>query len=210
MQKYKICPSCQAKNEPMLFECLVCETDLTGIKITDEETEKVRVESTVSAPVAAEEQSLVRVCDCGEKNPSNARKCGACHEDISDIMPTPDKTVDSSAVTSALRYLLSSLDGKYVYQLSVGETVVGRENAMSDYLVSKYYVSRAHAKFTIENDILYIENLSNTNPTYIDNKQISGKTKLEDGAEIGLGGTNINGRCQAEAAYFLVRCSQCM
>ena len=206
MQKYKICPSCQAKNEPILFECLVCETDLTGIKITDEETEKVRVENTVSAPAAAEEQSLVRVCDCGEKNPPNARKCSACHEDISDITPAPV----SEIVPKPLTYLLSSLDGQYVYQLSAGETVVGRENVMSDYLASKCYVSRAHAKLTVENDLLYIENLSNTNPTYVNNKQIGGKTKLEDGVEVGLGGTNINGRCQAEAAYFLVRCSQCM
>ena len=41
MQKYKICPSCHSKNEPTLLECLYCETDLTRVKITDEETEKM-------------------------------------------------------------------------------------------------------------------------------------------------------------------------
>ena len=40
MEKYKICPSCGTKNEPTLLECVNCETDLTRIKITDEENEK--------------------------------------------------------------------------------------------------------------------------------------------------------------------------
>lgn len=40
MEKYKICPSCKAKNPPALFECMNCESDLTRVKITDEETEK--------------------------------------------------------------------------------------------------------------------------------------------------------------------------
>ena len=41
MEKYKICPSCHSKNEPTLLECLYCEADLTRVKITDEETEKM-------------------------------------------------------------------------------------------------------------------------------------------------------------------------
>ena len=38
MEKYKICPSCKTKNPPALFECMSCEADLTGVKITDENT----------------------------------------------------------------------------------------------------------------------------------------------------------------------------
>ena len=50
MQKYKICPSCQSKNEPTLLECLYCEADLTRVKVTDEETEKMLEENaTVTA-----------------------------------------------------------------------------------------------------------------------------------------------------------------
>ena len=40
MEKYKICPSCKTKNPPALFECMSCEADLTGVKITDEEEEE--------------------------------------------------------------------------------------------------------------------------------------------------------------------------
>jgi len=105
---------------------------------------------------------------------------------------------------------LSSLDGQYAYKVSADETVIGRENTMSDYLAAKSYVSRAHAKLTIENGAFYIENLSSTNFTYVNNKKIVEKTELKNGDELGLGGTNINGKCQSDAAYFLVRIDQCM
>ncbi len=72
MQKYKICPSCHSKNEPTLLECLYCEADLTRAKITDEETEKMLEENAAAAPAPSDKAAMVRVCDCGEKNPANA------------------------------------------------------------------------------------------------------------------------------------------
>lgn len=162
MQKYKICPSCHSKNEPTLLECFNCEADLTRVKITDEETEKMLEENAEAAPCQSEKPAMVRVCECGERNPSNARKCKACGEDISDITPTPDG-VQENAPVNTRTFVLSSLDGKYAYKVAGGETVIGRENAMGDYLATKSYVSRAHAKITLENTSLYIENLSGTN-----------------------------------------------
>lgn len=203
MEKYKICPSCHEKNEPTLLECLYCEADLTRVKITDEETEKMNeVNSAAQQPVV----TMVRLCECGAKNPPNARKCSSCGEEISDITPTPDE--QESVVETT--FVLSSTDGQYAYKMTSDEVVIGRENIMSEYLSSKSYVSRAHAKLLLENNELYIENLSGTNFTYINNKKITAKEKLSDGDEIGLGGTNINGKCQSEAAYFLVRIGQCM
>lgn len=209
MQKYKICPSCHSKNEPTLLECLYCEADLTRVKITDEETEKMLEENAADTPAPSEKATMVRVCDCGEKNPANTRKCQACGEDISDITPTPDG-VPENATVNAHTYVLSSLDGQYAYKVSSDETVIGRENSMSDYLAAKSYVSRAHAKLTIEDGAFYIENLSGTNFTFVNNKKITAKTELKNGDELGLGGTNINGKRQSEAAYFLVRIDQCM
>lgn len=199
MLKYKICPSCNTKNEPTLLECLNCETDLTRVKVTDEVTEKMLDENTTTQP--QERVKLVRVCECGTHNPSNARKCSSCNEDISDIMPTPESDEKNCKKT----FVLSSLDGKYAYKISTDEITIGRENAMSDYLSVKSYVSRSHAKLIVENEELYIENLSSTNFTYINNKKSIGKVKLENEDEIGLGGTNLNGKCQYEAAYFIVR-----
>lgn len=203
MEKYKICPSCHEKNEPTLLECIYCEADLTGVKITDEESERMQENNSIAEQQTAE---LVRLCECGAKNPPNARKCSSCGEDISDITPTPD-TAEKPAETT---FVLSSTDGQYAYKMTSDEIIIGRENIMSDYLSVKSYVSRSHARLSIINGELFIENMSNTNFTYVNNQKITDKTRLNDGDEIGLGGTNINGKSQSMAAYFLVRIGQCM
>lgn len=206
MEKYKICPSCKTKNETTLLECINCEADLTMVKITDEETEKMLAENVdMESRITVK---LVRMCDCGAKNPPNARKCGSCSEDISDITPVPDEA--GAEEQKGFAYVLSSLDGQYAYKMTVDKVVIGRENIMGEYLSAKSYVSRAHAKLLLAEDGLYIENMSNTNFTYVNNKKISGKTKLQDGDEVGLGGTDINGKRQEQAAYFMVRIGQCM
>ena len=197
MEKYKICPACQTKNPPTLFECANCETDLTAVKITDESQEKA-----VAMEVFQQQQPLVKavkVCECGAKNPANARKCHACNEDISDLLPTAGETPQQKV------FALSSIDGQVVYKVEDNEVIVGRENQLSQYLASKCYVSRAHARLIRAGDYLYVENLSNTNFTYVNNQKITAKTKLADGDELGLGGTSLNGNRQQQAAYFLVR-----
>lgn len=76
---------------------------------------------------------------------------------------------------------------------------------MSDALRNKSYVSRVHAKITVDDGKLYIENLSTTNYTYVNNKRIpEGRVELKPGDEVGLGGALINGKRQNNAAYFLV------
>lgn len=205
MEKYKICPSCKTKNPPALFECMNCETDLTGIKITDEETEKINAKNAASQ--ADVSNKMVRVCECGTKNAPNARKCSSCNEDISDITPTPDVEDEKSVTTT---FVLSSLDGQYAYKITSEELIIGRENVMSEYLSNKSYVSRSQAKLSLVNNELYIENLSNTNFTYVNNQKITTRTKLQDGDQIGLGGTYMNGKGQQQAAYFIVRIGQCM
>jgi ribosomal protein L40E len=205
MEKYKICPSCKTKNPPALFECMLCEADLTGVKISDENTEKMIAENDTSHSDAPTQ--MVRICECGAKNAPNARKCSSCDEDISDIIPTADMEEEKTAPTT---FVLSSLDGQYAFKITADDITVGRENAMCEYLAAKSYVSRSHARITKVNNELFIENLSNTNFTYINNQRITETTKLQDGDEIGLGGTNLNGNCQEQAAYFLVRIGQCM
>ena len=172
-----------------------------NVKITDEETEKmVQQNDSTQAPAAR----LIRLCDCGAKNPANARKCSVCQEDITDITPTPDTEGSSSPF-----FILSSMDGQYAYTVTADEVTVGRESIMREYLNSKSYVSRAHAKLTVEDNELWIENLSGTNYTFVNNQKITEKTRLADGDEIGLGGMNINGSRQDQAAYFMVRIGSC-
>ena len=204
MEKYKVCPSCKTKNEPTLLECFNCEADLTMVKITDEATERMWTENATAQSAATVKR--VRLCECGAKNPANARKCGSCNQDISDITPVPDTEEKQNVST----YVLSSIDGQYAYKMTTDVITIGRENMMGEYLSAKSYVSRAHAKLFLAEGELYIENISNTNFTYVNNKKILEKIKLQDGDEVGLGGTNVNGKRQEQAAYFMVRIGQCM
>ena len=208
MEKYKICPVCGAHNNPLFLECTGCETDLQNVPVVDETIERITNQPSITMPEQNLAVAMVRVCDCGAKNPVQARRCSACGEDISMIIPSPD------AAPTAQRYMLSSLDGTYAYEVSEGTTLIGRENEMREYLSRKPYVSRKHAEITLDSSAakLTIKNCNTTNYTFVNNLMISGETcmELKDGDEIGLGGNEQNGSRQVEAAYFLVRIGSCM
>lgn len=203
LEKYKICPVCGEHNSPNLLECRKCETDLTGIKVMDarlEQQEKKAREAADQPGSGNKGPVLVRVCECGAHNPPQARKCRECGEDISDIIPTTVMQEDQ-----AFSYELTAIGDDYTVMLDQPVCVIGRESELKDYLGSKMYVSRQHAKLTIVAGKVLIENLSNTNKTFINNKVISNSepTSLADGDEIGLGGMEIGGQRQDQAAYFL-------
>ncbi len=201
LEKYKICPACGEHNPPSLLECRKCETDLTGIKVMDSAMEQKEAEEKVEAsesPSGGGTPALVRVCECGAHNPPQARKCKECGEDISDIIPT---TVMEELKFS---YELKAVGDEFAVTLDQPVIIIGREAELKDYLGSKMYVSRQHAKLTIVAGKVMIENLSNTNRTFINNLPVAGTepTALADGDEIGLGGMEINGDRQKDAAYF--------
>ena len=202
MEKYKICPSCGAQNSPISIECASCESDLTGVKLSDEENEKTSGKEPRGTPKG--ESASVRICDCGAKNPPNTRKCTSCGEDISDISPTKD-------TNEIKKFMLSSIDGKYAFEINEASVIIGREQNMREYLQKKPFVSRTHAKIMIDGDALIIENLSGTNYTYVNNKKmgLGERVTLIDGDELGLGGFVKNGERQNDAAYFLVRGGLC-
>ena len=87
LEKYKVCPECGKHNAPNLLECRFCEADLTGCKIVDKTTEAAVSAKPEQSASAEEKTVLVRICDCGAENAPQARKCKACGEDISDIIP---------------------------------------------------------------------------------------------------------------------------
>lgn len=208
MEKYKVCPVCGTHNNPLFLECSNCETDLQNVPVVDESMERIAEQHSEETAVPSPSIPMVRVCDCGAKNPVQARRCSVCGEDISIIVPTPD---NASAVQ---HYTLSSLDGAFAYKINEGSTIVGRENEMREYLSSKPYVSRKHAELELDitTGVLTIKNCNTTNFTFVNNTMISGDTSVElkNGDEIGLGGNEQNGSRQPEAAYFLVRIGSCM
>lgn len=198
MEKFKICPVCGMHNKPNMIECIGCETDLTSVKATDEATEQAKITAQENTSENVEEK-YVRVCDCGCINSATAKKCVECGEDISDIAPI------LQSEKSACKYIMTSLDGGYAYEIKDGTAILGRENEMKEYLADKVYVSRKHAKIIKEDDKVYIENLSNTNFTFVNNQKIAEKTELHIDDEIGLGGNEINGSRQTDAAYLIMR-----
>lgn len=198
MEKFKICPVCGMHNKPNMIECIGCETDLTSVKATDEATEQAKITAQEDTSENVEEK-YVRICDCGCINSATAKKCVECGEDISDIAPI------LQSENNTCKYVMTSLDGEYAYEIKDGTAILGRENEMKEYLADKTYVSRQHAKIMKDGDKVYIENLSNTNFTFINNQRINEKTELHIDDEIGLGGNETNGSRQSEAAYLILR-----
>lgn len=198
MEKFKICPVCGMCNKPNMIECLGCETDLTSVKATDEETEKAK-NGAQEGKVSKSQEEYVRICDCGAVNSATAKKCTECGEDISDIAPTLNEQ------RSECVFVMASVDGTYVFEIKEGEVVIGREHEMKEYLMNKPYVSRQHAKLIKEANRVFIENLSGTNYTFVNNQRIAERTELKFDDEIGLGGNEVNGKRQDEAAYLVLR-----
>lgn len=203
MSKYKICPACGTQNDPRNMECVTCSYDLMATPIMDSDNEKNKSlqcePDEMNAPKQEVVVELVRICSCGEMNPPQLRKCQRCHEDISDVMPIP------KPVENIVRYQLEQIGTNYIYSVPCGTAIIGRENNMKECLADKRYVSRTHAKLVVDNGKLYIENLSKTNYTYVNNAKISeGRTELKIGDEIGLGGMIIAGKRQEQAAFFIV------
>lgn len=204
MEKYKVCPYCGKRNLPKMLECVQCETDLSNVRVIDEEIEQKEIKRDEQKITVIQ---MIRKCDCGHANPVNARKCEICGEDISDIIPSEE----TDEALDTINYVFASLDGEYAYRMAEAIVCIGREMVMAEYLERKPYVSRQHAELMIEDYHLYIRNLSKTNYTYVNNVRIpQEKYELQDGDEVGLGGNCQNGNRQEEAAYFLVRIGSCI
>jgi len=195
-EKFKICPACGERNPASLLECLKCETDLTNIKIVDETI----LQSSKNISTNGDNGELVRSCDCGTANPPQARKCSACGEDISDIRP-----VFCQSANKPNQYYLRSIDSEHTFVLDKPVTVIGREFEMKECLSAKPYVSRQHARLTVTDGGVFIENMGSTNRTFVNNLPISNSapTLLKNGDEIGFGGKLVNGTRQNDAAYFI-------
>lgn len=199
MSKCKICPACNAENDPRNMECVECSYDLMSTPVVDPEEISKKEEAIKKDEEAPIQSDLVRICYCGEHNPSQLRKCQRCREDISDIVPVP-KPQETS-----IRYQLEDIESGFIYPVPSSTVIIGRENCMKECLARKLFVSRTHARLFVEDGKLYIENLSKTNFTYVNNSRITDeKTELFIGDEIGLGGIVLDGKRQEQAAFFIV------
>ena len=152
-----------------------CGEDLISVRVTEEPGEPVRQAPMAEpyrpapaaepyrpdpaagpyrpAPIAQPDARMVRICDnCGTHNRPNDRKCSQCGEDISDIPPVAENGTDSGVRQEPVmqkggrRYMLASLSGDLLYEIPEGETVLGREAELSDYLEERLYVGRRQSR----------------------------------------------------------------
>jgi pSer/pThr/pTyr-binding forkhead associated (FHA) protein len=72
------------------------------------------------------------------------------------------------------------------YVLTAGVNTIGRDPA-STVLLNDASVSRNHARITIANDVVTLEDLGSKNGTQIMGEPISGPSLLKDGDEIEFG-----------------------
>lgn len=207
MERFKICPICGKKNSAASLEC-ECGADLSFESV---QTEAQYQEVETAEP--KQDSEFIRLCDsCGEENPANARVCARCGEDISDVVPSAraGRSLLTEEKGEKKSFCLASIDGSYAFKVSCQETIVGRENAMSEYLKDKTFVGRKHCQFLIEGEQLFVVDLNSTNGTYVNNERVIEKHVLEDGDELALGGINKNGKRSENAAYFIVSVNPCM
>lgn len=193
MEMFKICPVCGQKNLPVMLECQSCEADLSMVPVGEE---------LPTDPIPAQE-TMVRICEeCGMENPARQRVCQNCGEDLTTVRLTP---------AGKPRHVLTDLDGGFAWEVPADGAVLGREQAMAEYLGDKPYVSRRHAELTVRDGRLLVKNLSRTNFTFRNNERIEGDDfiALEDGDLLSLGGIETESGRQREAAYFRVRSGPC-
>lgn len=200
MAKYKLCPGCGQHVAPSMVECPDCEADLVSVPVSDDEAIGLPPENAVPAPAV-----MIRRCDCGAENPAQARKCSACGEDISDIVPTP---AEVPAAREENLPALISVDGQCRIVVCDMPIELGRAGAGAEYLKDCGFVSRKHARLSRNSGELTITDLNSTNFTYVNGELLRPGVAhvLHAGDEVSLGGCVIEGKRQTMAAYFTVQC----
>lgn len=208
----KICPNkqCGHHNLPYFFVCEKCDMDLTGVNPIDEDS--IIPDPTVPPGGGdvgtSSEPHVIRICEeCGHHNPVNMGICENCEADISGVIPT----VLEEQADGEIHFEFCSLDGSYAYGILSDNVIIGRENEMEEYLISKPFVSRKQAEVSLKDGKLFIRNLTDKQTTFINNTRIIDDElhEINDGDEIGLGGFEINGTRTEKAAFFIVRIGNC-
>lgn len=108
---------------------------------------------------------------------------------MTEILIDENRSVSTSAVI--LRDI-SDPARTYEVQLSADGKIIGRSSDYSDVVISNdKSVSRRHFKIYDRNGEIYIENLSTSNRTYLNSKEITAPEKLKNADEIKAGRTKL-------------------
>ena len=124
---------------------------------------------------------------CHTPNPPSEMYCMDCGFLLADA---PVAVEDMPEVVSVGK--LVTPDGVREFSLKPGENIVGRENV--DVILADNTVSRRHAKITVENSKVFLEDMGSTNGTKIDGVRLAAgeKTEVSDGSELSFGSSVLN------------------
>lgn len=77
--------------------------------------------------------------------------------------------------------------------VNVLPALIGRDSSSCDLPIKEPAVSRKHARFMVDNGVLYIEDVSEHNGTYINGSKLPplGRSKVQEGDKINLGRAEI-------------------
>lgn len=188
-----------------------------------EQEEELGATAEAAQEPASQEPAGVRVlthyyqCDCGHQNPITISICERCGESLDGlmIMTAPTSAAAAAPVVAPtpaaapmpeLGQRVRLLSHDKVFQLKVtGRMVLGADNEGSEYFYHKNYVGGCHAAIIAEADGVYLEDMNSRNGTYVNGTKITPgqRVRLENGAEICLGGPEKNGLRQ-KSAYLTV------
>ena len=193
----RVCPTCQALNEPLSLYCKGCHTFLAGIEPTDQ---------AAAAPTPAS-PAMSTGGITTSASPLNDRPLVICHSCAASQPPDPSGLCERCAAPIEVQPAgtLPELPSQPAFQLilpwgtamtlDVPELVIGRQSGprwLQDALVANGFttISRRHARIFRQVDgSLQIEDLRSTNGTFLDGQRLTHgqPAQLASGSEIRLG-----------------------
>jgi pSer/pThr/pTyr-binding forkhead associated (FHA) protein len=151
---------------------------------------------------------MIKICECGERNPPGALYCAQCKEDISRLRPVEEPPPGTEAVAeidqaqaagqsaapaethnrprdeAALTLLAES--GLEIGKAGDGD-IIGRAGVGSDYLIKFPTVARKHIQVFRQNGAWRLKNLSD-NGTFLNGREVpqNGEREMNMGDELKL------------------------
>lgn len=123
----------------------------------------------------------IRLCDnCGHINDVSSLECEKCSFDLTFVVPTIYKNNAIASENNALNvWTFQAIDDKAV-EFIVDKTIsIGREyDILQEYFNKSDFISRNHSRIFIEDNTLFIEDLS-TNGTFLNGIRIIKSQKTE-------------------------------
>ena len=91
----------------------------------------------------------------------------------------------------------------YIFAIPEGKTVIGRENAMRDYLEKRTFISRSHGIITNNKGVVYYEDTSK-NGSVLNGNRVTQRIRLTNGDKLYLGHRcDVADNDTSKAAYFV-------